>query len=172
MKTQLIFALFAILLLTPWPVAYAYDNAMAGEEPVQIEVAGSSVAPSWSTFGGAIGGVTNPGDLFYIDTTNSTTDILVTLHLTNAEELIRYYRYLILNVGIYVDNGIDQWEPAAATNGETLPDTYITMRNGKVSFGLPGYARHKVTVDSGSYYCFGNSSNGGSGSPKFYLTVE
>ena len=166
------FLLPVVLLLTPWPVAYAYDNAMAGEEPIQVSVAESSAAPSWNAFGGAIGGVTNPGDLFYIDTTNSNLDILATLHLTNAEELIHYYRYLILKVGIYVDKGIDQWEPATAANGEALPDTYITMRNGKVSFALPGYARHKLTVDSGSFYCFGNSPDEGNNSPKFYLTVE
>jgi len=164
--------LLAVFLLAPWPVAYAYDNAMAEEEPVQVEAAESSAAPSWSVFGGAIGGVTNPGDLFYIDMTNSAADALVTLHLTNTEELIHYYRYLILRVGVYVETGIDQWEPSTAANGEMIPDTYVTMRNGRVSFTLPGYARHKVTIDSGSFYCFRNSPDGGSSSPKFYLTVE
>ena len=166
------FPLLAVLLLAPWPVAYTYDNATAGEQPVQIEVAESSVAPSWSTFGGAIGGVTNPGDLFYIDMTNDAADALVTLHITNTDELIQCYSYLILNVGVYVQTGNDQWEKAAAGNGEALPDTYITMRNGLVSFSLPGYARYKITIDRGCFYCFKTGTDGGSISPKFYLTAE
>ena len=172
MKKNLIFTLLAILLLTPWPVAYAYDNALAGPEPIQIEVAEPSAAPSWSAFGGAIGGVNTPGDLFYIDTTNYAADMLVTLHLTNTEELIHYYRYLTLKVGIYVQTDTNQWKQATASNGELIPDTYITMRNGRVSFSLPGYHKHKVTIDSGCFYVFRTAADGSGISPKFYLTVE
>ena len=57
-------------------------------------------------------------------------------------------------------------------NGEVIPDTYITMRNGGVSFTLSGYAKYKITIDSGSFYRFNAGTDRGSSSPKFYLTVE
>ncbi len=139
---------------------------------MEIRAAEASAAPSWSVFGRAIGGVTTPGDLFYVGNTDNAADMLVTLYLTNAEELIHYYRYLILNVGIYVQNSDDQWERATAGNGELIPDIYLTMRNGRVGFTLPGYAQYKITIDSGSFYANGIGADEGSASPKFYLSVE
>lgn len=169
MKKKLIFLLLATLLLTPWPVAYAYDNTTAGQSPIQVAAAEAEVAPHWKAFGMAIGSVT-PGDLFYIDTGNITTDLLVTLHITNTGELIHYYRYLTLNVGVYTEIGTDQWEKATMGNGELLPDTYITMSNGRVSFTLPGYAKYKITIDKGCFYCYGSTDQSAI-SPEFYLTV-
>ncbi len=166
-----LFPLLGILLLTPWPVAYAYDNAKAKPEPVQIEAAQPLSAPSWKVYGGAIGGVTSPVDLFYIDTTNNTADVLANLYLTNADELSHYYGYLILKVGVYSQTGAN-WQKAAKSNGEPFPDTYITMQNGKVGFTLPGCARYKVTIDSGSFYCFRTPADESGVSPKFYLTAE
>ena len=156
----------------PWPVAYAhtFDDSMAGQDGVQIAVAEDSVAPTWTAFGKAIGGVT-PGDLFYIDSNNNTTDMLATLHITNTDALIHRYRYLILNVGIYVQTGTDQWEKATRGNGELLPDTYVTMSNGKVSFNLPGYAKYKITIDKGCFYCYGTDTDENAVSPSFYLDV-
>lgn len=172
MRKKLILLSLATLLLIPWPVAYAYDVGMAGGLPIQVEAAESSAAPSWEVFGRAIGSVTNPGDLFYIDTTDYGADVLVTLYLTNAAELIHYYRYQILKVGVYVQTGDGQWEEATSPNGELIPDIYITMRNGNVSFTLPGYAKNKITIDSGSFYFISSSPDGSSISPKFYLTVD
>ena len=88
MKKKLIFALLAAILLTPWPVAYAYDNDMAGQSAMEIEAAEPAAAPHWNAFGNAIGGVT-PGDLFYIDIGNIATDIPVTLYITNVNELLQ-----------------------------------------------------------------------------------
>lgn len=171
MKRKLIFLLLATLLLTPWPVAYAHNNAMAGQSPIQIEAAKPAAAPHWKAFGKAIGGVT-PGDLFYIDTGSSTTDTFITLHITNADELIKYYRYMTLKVGLYAQTGIDQWEKATLGNGELLPDTYITMLNGRVSFTLPGYAKYKITIDKGCFYFYGTGTDDSAVSPTFYLTAE
>lgn len=171
MKKKLIFALLATLLLTPWPVAYAHENDMLSQGAVQINAAAASAAPSWSAFGKAIGGV-NPGDLFYVDTMNSPADILLTLNITNADELVAHYRYMTLKVGVYVQTGTDQWQEATADNGELIPDTYITMRNGNVSFSLPGYAQYKVTIDRGCFYCFSADDDKDSMSPQFYLTAE
>ena len=167
-----IFPLLAVLLLAPWPVAYAhtYADDTVGQEPVRIEVAEPSVAPSMSVFGKAIGGV-KPGDLFYIDATENAVDITVTLYLTNTQELSHCYSYLILKVGTYVESNAGEWEKASKGNGEPIPDTFITMRNGQVSFTLPGYAKYKVTIDSGSFYCTNTNADRDSFSPQFYLEV-
>ena len=170
MKRKLFFLLLATLLLTPWPVAYAYDNTMARQAPVRIETAAPEAAPHWNAFGNAIGGVT-PGDLFYIDTGNITTDLPVTLYITNTDELVHSYRYLTLNVAVYVQTDTDQWQKVTMANGELLPDTYITMHNGRVSFTLPGYAKYKITIDKGCFYCYGTSADKSATSPTFYLTV-
>ena len=161
------FPLIVLLLLAPWPVAYAHTfdaNAMSEQDTARIEVAEASAQPSWSAFGKAIGGVT-PGDLFYIDATDNPADTVVTLYITNAQELISYYRYLILGVGVYAESDTGEWEKAST-------DTFITMRNGQVSFTLPGYAEYKVTIDGGSYYCTTANTESGSLSPQFYLEVD
>ena len=162
----------SILLLAPWPVAYAQESTTAGEQmAVEITVAETSAAPSFNVFGSAIGGVT-PGDLFYLDS-KGAMDTLVTLHLTNADELIHYFRYMIFRVGVYVQTGENGWERATLSDGEPVPDVYLTMRNGMVNFMLPGYSRYKITLDGGSFYSFSiDAGGGGAASPNFYLTVE
>ena len=168
-----LFPVIAVLLLAPWPVAYGYEasEASPGQEAVQVTAAEASAKPSWEAFGRAIGGV-NPGDLFHIDATTSPADISVTLYLTNAQELVHAYRYLILEVGIQVKNSDGDWEEASGHDGEPLPDTFITMRNGQVNFTLAGYASYKLTIEGGSFYAFTPSGDGGSLSPQFYLEVS
>ncbi len=167
------FPLFALLLLAPWPVAYAYtfDGGTTGQDGVQIAVAEAPVQPTWTAFGKAIGGVT-PGDLFYIDATDNPADIVVTLYITNAQELIGCYRNLILKVGVYTESDTGEWEKASMGNGEVVADTFITMQNGQVSFTLPGLAKHKIAIDSGSFYCATTNTDKGSLSPQFYLEVN
>jgi hypothetical protein len=169
------FTLFfsAIFLITPWLASYAYGtgNGVSGHETVHIEAAEHSKAPRATLFGKAIGGVT-PGDLFYIDATDNSYDVTVSLYLTNAHELTPYLRYLILEVGIYCEDSDGQWRQASLPNGKPVPDTFITLRNSPVSFTLAGYTKYKVTVDSGSFYCLSADTNGGTLSPQFYLTVE
>jgi hypothetical protein len=166
--------LIAVLLLAPWPIVYAQDYASAASknDSIQIEVAEPSVMPSWQTFGGAIGGVDNPGDLFYINANDNPADILVTLHLTNTNELSCCYSYLILKVGVYVQDDTGEWKPASSNDGAPVPDIFITDRNGRVNFKLPGFAKYKVTIDSGSYYCFTTQTSNGGVSPQFYLTAD
>ena len=168
-----LFPIIAVLLLTPWPVAYGFENANAGQETTQITVAEASAKPSMTVFGQAIGGVT-PGDLFYINTANQTADMKATLYITNAEELVHNYRYLILKVGVYVKGNDGEWEKASGNNGEPIPETFITMHNGQVSFTLAGYANYKLTIDGGSYHShsFTGSDEEGSFSPQFYLEVD
>ncbi len=167
-----IFPFIALLLLLPWPAAYAYDvsdGVIDGQETIRIEVAEASVAPSISVFGRAIGGVT-PGDLFYIDATNNTADIVTTLYLTNAQDLINHYTFMNLKVAVYVESN-GEWEKASGSNGELISDTILSMRNGQVSFFLPGYAKYKITIDSGGFYAT-NARDEGSLSPQFLLEAD
>ena len=171
-KKKLLLLLLTILCLTPWTMAYAHDNAMAGQEPIQVRLAEPSAMPGWQVFGNAIGGIDTPGDLFYIDSANNSTDIVVTLYLTNAGELIHCYRYMILKVGVYIQTGAGEWERATLWDGEPVPETYITLRNGQVRFALMGCAKYKLTIDGGSFYSLPTGAGGGDCSPRFYLTVE
>ena len=168
-----VFPIIALLLLTPWPVAYAYDSTdgMPSQDAIQIEVAEASVAPSMTVFGKAIGGVT-PGDLFYIDATDNPADIVATLYLTNTQELIHHYRYLILKVGVYAESASGEWDEASTAYGMPFPDTFVTMRNARVSFTLPGLAKYRIAIDGGSFYCSNTNAEAGSASPQFYLTVD
>lgn len=167
-----LFPIIAFLLLAPWPVAYAYDtNANAAQDAVRVEVAEALAQPVWTVFGSAIGGVTHPVDLFRIDATQNRTDIVVTLYLTNAQELVNHYRFLTLKVGVYVESH-GEWQKATLASGEVFPETFITLRNGQVSFVLPGYARYQVTIDSGGFYAASASLDGRGLSPQFYLEVN
>lgn len=172
-KFKFIFIVGVVLLtLMPVSYAYSYSSDVATREIVQVEVAEPSVAPSWIPFGGAIGGVTNPGDLFYIDATDNPAELQVTLYLTNTQQLIRGYRYLTLKVGVYVEGETNQWQKASRWDGELIPDTYITLLNSQVRFTLLGNAKYKVTIDDGCFYCVRTDADGGSVSPQFYLATE
>lgn len=164
------FPLIAFFLLLPWPVAYATSAGdPAGDDTVTIEVAEASVKPSYKVFGQAIGSV-NPGDLFYVNATDNSADIMTTLSLTNANELVSHYTYLFLKVGVYVDND-GTWEKASDSNGESIPETILSMRNGQVSFLLPGYGKYKITIDGGSFYAINANDDGGL-TPQLYLEVN
>lgn len=167
-----IFPYVVLLLVLPWPVAYASGaDVISGGKAVSIDVAEPSAKPSYTAYGNAIGGVDNPGDLFYIDATGSSEDIKVTLYLTNAQILVRYYRYLILEVGLYVETSAGQWERATASSGEIVPKTIISMQNGQVSFLLPGNSRYRLAIDSGCFYRGGAIADSQSLSPQFSLEV-
>ena len=171
MKRKLIFPLIAALLLAPWPVAYAYDEAMAVNTPMNIEAVEPAAAPKLNAFGNAIGGVT-PGDLFRIDSSSNNADTLFTLYITNTDELMHYYRYMTLNIGIYVQTDIDRWEKVNPGEGETPRETYLTMQSGMVSFMLPGYAIYKITIDKGCFFCYGTGADRSAALPEFYLTAS
>ena len=144
---------------------------MAFPKTVQVQAAEASAAPTMTVFGKAISGVES-GDLFYIDATNNAADIQATLYITNTEELIHNYRYIILKVGAYARGDDGEWKNPSGNNGEPAPDTFITMRNGQASFTLSGYANYKLTIDSGSINCITTNAEGGSLSPQFYLEVD
>ena len=167
MKRKLLFPVIAALLLTPWPVAYAYDDVMAVDNTITVQAADPAESPSLQAYGHAIGSVT-PGDLFYIDTSETAADTFYTLYITNTDELIRCYRYMNLNIGVYVQTDIDKWEKP----DENPPNVYLTMQNSTVDIKLPGCGNYKITVDKGCFYCHGVGAGGSIASPEFYLSTS
>lgn len=171
MKKALFLISVLILLLIPCSVAYAYDGAKANETSMTIEPADATSAPHIDAFSNAIGGV-EAGDLFFIDVSNTPLDTPFTLYMTNVDELVHSYRYMNLNVGIYVQTDTGSWDKFNAITGEPYPDIYLTMQNGLVSFTLPGNAKYKVTVDKGCFRCYGVSPGITIEIPSFYLTAS
>jgi hypothetical protein len=169
MKKVLFIVLTLVLLLIPCGVAYAYDEAGADESHMTIEPADQAAAPYIEAFGNAIGGV-KAGDLFYIDVSGTTADTPFTLYITNTNELVHSYRYMNLNVGIYVQTDTDNWEKLSVLVGEPCLDLYLTMQNGLVNFTLPGGAEYKVTIENGCYRSYPITSGKSSTIPNFYLT--
>jgi len=171
MKRKLIFLLIAALLLVPWTVAYAYDDAAAATGPFDIVSAALTSLPKFNAYGNAIGGVT-PGDLFLVDTSNSPNDTAFTLYITNTDELIHDYRYLTLNIGTYVQTATGAWEKVPTGEGENPRETCLTMQNGAISFVLAGGSKYKITIDKGCFYCYGIGADRTLTLPDFYLTVS
>jgi hypothetical protein len=163
----------ALIALTPWPVAFAFDakGVSADNQPIQITAAEQGPQPSIIAYGNAIGSV-NPTDLFNIDAANNRGDFTVTLYITNTDELIHTYKYLILEVRIYVEKSEGIWEEVRGTNDKALPETYITLRDAQVDFALSGLASYKIAVNGGSVNRNSTSPTESSASPKFYLAVD
>jgi hypothetical protein len=164
-----IFPLIALVLLLPWPVAYATDVAGGtDEDKVRVEIAEENL-PNFNAWGKAIGGVP-AGDLFYIDATNEPADRVITLSLTNPDELINHFTFMNLRIGVYAENN-GAWEPADGSSGEIVPETILSMQNGQVSFLLSGFAKYKISVNGGAFYCTNANDDGGL-SPELFLEVN
>ena len=166
---KFIFPIFCLLSLLPWPVAYAFE-ATQEEDTVHVEVAPDSAMPSFEVWGQAISSIPS-GDLFYVDASNSVEDVMVTLYLTNLQELVSHYPYMILNVGVYVETS-DGWEWATGTDGNPAPKRVLSMRNGQLSYLLAGSAKYKVSIDSSAVRCHKALSDTDSLSPLLHLEVN
>jgi hypothetical protein len=170
MKKNVFFVLIAALLLAPWPVVYAYDGVNADSETSYIQPAETGAGPQMQAYGNAIGSVT-PGDLFIVDMTPANGDTYFELIISNANELVTDYRFMNLKVGIFIQGADEQhWNRLTASNGDALPDIYITMFSGKADFVLPGGSKYKIVIDTGCFYCYGKRSGVEIASPTFYLT--
>ncbi|MCJ7604747.1 MAG: hypothetical protein MUO19_01775 [Dehalococcoidales bacterium] len=168
MKRKLLFGFILAMLLTPWPVAYAYDDGLDGNYPLTVQECEAAHAPHLEVFGNAIGSVT-PGDLFLIDSSNITMDTSFILFFTNVDEMVRSFRYMNLAIGIYADTGDGNWEQVAPY-GEGTNELYLTMRTGSTEFILTGYSRYKITIDRGCFYSYPMRADIPVAIPEFYLT--
>lgn len=135
-------------------VAYGHNNdnvQLNGtiDEGIKIEAAPLETTPAMQCWANATSGVT-AGDLFFLDTTEAQQDIVVTLSITNTDELVHSFRYMMLKVMVYRQNAEGQWEKAVTADGNTFPNIYVTIQNGAVTFTLPGTANYKVGIESGN----------------------
>jgi hypothetical protein len=165
MKKAIFFTIVAAILLVPWAVAYGYDKVNAADISVSIEPADQSLVPTIHVWGNYTGNISD-GDLFTIDTSGATTDTTFTLVMSNVDELVGCYRFLNMNIDIYVQSGTDSWEKMAR------PEMLITMENVEMNFSLPGNAKYKVTVESGSYHSFKITKGQSVAIPQFSLTAS
>jgi hypothetical protein len=171
MKRKVLFMLAAAFLLVPWTVAYAYDGAAASTVPVTISSPGTDSLPRFQVYGNAIGSVTS-GDIFLVDSSGSTTDTHFTLCITNTDELVHNFRYMTLNIGIYVQDGTGEWRKMSATEGDNFDEIYLSMQNGAASFALTGGSTYKITVEKGCFYSYNTGDAEKSALPHFHLTAS
>ncbi|MFC2122345.1 hypothetical protein ACFLRP_01505 [Bacteroidota bacterium] len=54
----------------------------------------------------------------------------------------------------------------------TASDTYLTLRNGQVSFKINSCTRHRITIEGGSFYSHTVTTAEANMSPRFYITVD
>jgi hypothetical protein len=171
MKRNFLVVLIAALLLAPWPIVYAWEGVNADSEtyPV-IQPVAAEYGPAINAYGNAVGKV-SPGDLFYIDLTGTQIDANYQLTITNVDELVHDYRFMNLKVGIFVQGeDANHWTKMTATNGDKLPDIYITIFSGLVEFNLRGGSRYKIIIETGCFYCYGLTQEAEAAAPSFYLT--
>jgi hypothetical protein len=165
MKRAIFFAIVAAIILIPSAVAYGYERANAADISINIEAADQSQVPTVHIWGNYTGTISD-GDLFTINTSGATVDTTFTLVMSNLDELINYYRFLTMNISIYVQSGTDGWEKMVTA------EMLITMENGELTFSLPGNAKYKVTVESGSYHSFSFTRGKSVAIPQFSLTAS
>jgi hypothetical protein len=171
MKKRILFIAIAALLLSPWPVAYAYDNEPGSIDGVNIQASSPESQPKLIVFDNAIGGVTS-GDLFTVDTSDSDRDVDFSLLLTNTDDLVRRYRYMTLNVGAFVETAAGEWEKTVLGIDSQTPEAYITLQNGMVKFTLPGGSKYRITINRGCFNAYRAPESNISASPSFYLSAS
>jgi hypothetical protein len=197
MKKVLVFAIAVLLLVSATAVAFARNTSTtavsisaggisgaastsltaldAGDTVIKYKYstgAGPYVfhAPSWAPIADQAGIVT-AGDVYYLDTTGYTGDILVTIYITNTAALQKDYSLLLLQANVW--NGTTgAFTQATYADGTAIGTVYLSIVNGAASFILNGNTEYCFTIDGGSYYCIDTDAAGGSLSPSFYLEVQ
>lgn len=57
--------------------------------------------PDWLRRNGTVQDLSNPGDIFFIDTVGNPSDIKVNIHMTNADELAHNYNNIFMRLNVY-----------------------------------------------------------------------
>ena len=170
MKRAIFFGIIIALALIPCGVAFAHNNVQAADASSSIVAADPASVPNIHIFGNARGSISS-GDLFIVDNSGATKDGVFRLLLANIDELARNYSYMSFNIGLYVQsNNTTTWEKMTTFTGSSIPQLYITMEGGELSFTLPGLAKYRVTVESGSYHSFSIAPGQKVAIPQFSLS--
>lgn len=196
MRKRFIFAIAAVLLLAATAITFARNTSAtsisisAGAQSGVASTISTSadalpahklkyspgaawVTPTWSPVMGDPGSIT-AGDIYYIDTTSYTGDVIISVYLTNPDELHTDYSYLNMNVSVWFYD-TDHWAQASLSGGGTgdTSGKYLTLNNGYLSFIVAGNAEYCVSVDGGEYYCIDTTEDAThSLDPAFYMEVD
>ncbi len=87
-------------------------------------------------------------------------------------KLVKSYRYVNLQIGIYTESGNGAWQKITELSGENAADFYITMQNSHVSFFLPGGAKYKIMIDKGCFNRYPVAKGKSAALPEFYLAAS
>lgn len=124
---------------------------------------------AWGFYKGTIGS----GDLFAVDTATSgyTGDLVVTVALGNADDLVKRYRALSLQVSMTTQNGT-QMDINASGAADANDWVMLTLDNGSVSMfpTSPGEVM-RVIVKRGFYITHVAPFSGGSAAPELFCEV-
>ena len=166
---KILFIVILVALAASLLTSVAYGHTNGATQLNGSTTAGPEITPALKTdapaaafYGSAIGAVI-AGDLFYINATDINVDMVFTLYLSNTDQLIHYLAYLNLEIAVYREIAPGQWEKA------TLAGLLLTMRNGLVTFNLPGLANYKVTIERGCFNCHPGKADRENAAPSFYL---
>jgi len=179
-------AILAALAATGGMFAYTYFTATttigvtAGGADFADVSANMTVTP-WSVCGYVTGAV-NTGDLFTIDTTpcGYTGDFIATVYLSNAEQLTKVYRVLVLKLEV--------WDNAGPTkvdiNGDGVVDlaghedyALLTLRNGATDLFITQPAppsTYNVELAGGFYrtHIWGTGWTAGYQAPQLLIEIS
>ncbi len=177
----LVGALLLALAITSGVFAYGYITATTTLQAGTITNDFASVSqngtstPTWSPYG-FYKGTISAGSLFNVDTQTSgyPGNLVVTVSIANADELVEVYRVLALTLEVTADNG-----SVVDINGSgnvTADDiALLTLNNGSVSLFINQVAAdvYNVNIKSGFYITnvFGLGFTSGYEDPLLYAEV-
>jgi hypothetical protein len=137
------------------------------------DVSVNNTVPGWSSWGFFKGAITS-GTLFNVDTQTSGYggDLVVTVSLGNADQLVKVYRALSMQLAMYSANGT-QLDISGGTGSNWV---MLTIDNGSVSMfptGIPGGNKMTVRVKKGFYITHVAPFGGGAGAedPELFCEV-
>jgi len=140
-------------------------------------------APVWPTVvAGQAGSVTSAGDIATIDATDtSSTNLLLTIYITNMKPLALTYNSYSLPLRVYNSTGFASgsitWSasPTTDANSVNTANTYLTNTQGYETFKLPTGAGkyYAITLDAGgAFYPYQTGASGAATTPAFYITAQ
>jgi len=154
-----------------WTTTSATISATADEDFVSVTAgatppsgwtapSGYGVAPSWSPVVDSCGKITTKGSVFWIDPDEDYTgNMVVTLYLTNSEDLTGSYTYLNMAIMVHSSDDGTTWSAVTGPAFKTGDDYnyYLALTNGYVQFTLYGGKKYHIAVDAGVFYCISTS---------------
>jgi hypothetical protein len=150
-------------------------------------VSSKPTAPGWGTVTTNVAGtVATSGDITVIDATTATsTNLLVTVYITNMHELSQTYNSYAMPIRVYsgvsatLTPAIINWgltpTPITDVNLLNTANSYLTNNAGYETFKLVTGPNqyYEITLDTGgSYFPYQATPNGVSNTPALYITAQ